>query len=62
MDVRSPALSVYILRMVQCVEYRVVVVKVDHVALTAVDVRHAHAVDIVADDVSDCDRYWHVRI
>eukprot|EP00965_Chrysotila_dentata_P132631 4385664-Pleurochrysis_carterae.AAC.3 len=47
---------------VWCVECRLVVVKVDHVALTAVDVRHAHVVDVVADDVSGCDWYWHVRI
>eukprot|EP00965_Chrysotila_dentata_P084427 2787876-Pleurochrysis_carterae.AAC.1 len=39
----------------------IVGVKVDHVALAAVDVRHAHVVYVIADDVSGCDWYWHVR-
>eukprot|EP00965_Chrysotila_dentata_P149963 4952539-Pleurochrysis_carterae.AAC.1 len=37
-----------------------VIVEVDHVLLTAVYMRHAHVVDVVADDVSCCDWNLHV--
>eukprot|EP00965_Chrysotila_dentata_P096645 3193510-Pleurochrysis_carterae.AAC.1 len=36
--------------------------KADHVWLTAVHMRNAYIIDVVADDVAGCSRCGHVRV
>eukprot|EP00965_Chrysotila_dentata_P126228 4171885-Pleurochrysis_carterae.AAC.1 len=39
---------------VRHVEAGKAIVEVDHVLLASVDVRHAHVVDVVADEIAGC--------